>query len=700
MTEREQIVAALGSSDPEERRRAVARLAFEDADASADLILLGLGDADWRVRKEAVRIATAAAPAPRLLAALVEALGPGDNVGLRNAAVEAIAGFGVDAVEALSGAIAGLDADGKKLAAEALARTGQPAALLELRPLLQEADPNVRAAALEAVAGVGAAGAKEAVPLLMGCLSDPDSFLRLAALDGLNELGAVLPLELILSLAQDPILERAALVAAGQCGDERASDFLVTALGRARGSTLKQALSALVQLARHTPTALASLRRAAQRIAPETRARIVALAGQLDDIPLAAVALVAAGALCFEEVAGVAAGALANERLLAAADEALDLLGPKAVPALVDYARGAEPEARAACIELLARLADSERAGIARGEILAALADDSPEVVRSALGALAALGEASCFTPVAQCLDAERPQLVRKAAENAICSLALQFPAAARSLARSAPVSGVQAHAAALVIATLGSPVRDSVEADVEFLSAALSNGLAPLRRAAVEALAQVGSELGVEAVAFALTDEEPEVRLCAVRALGRLRSPDGTVLGLSHLMALVERPTEPEMFAAGLEALGKAGDPRALPILRPIVRSGEPVAAVAAIEALASFPGGRRVEALIDGLSHPDTEVVKAAMRALSEASDARVLVHLGACLDHDAWDVRRLAADLLSSAGEAAVGLLRSRLRIEENPLVRDAIGRALEQMAGVRQTPPPTRGSWRPR
>ena len=86
--------------------------------------------------------------------------------------------------------------------------------------------------------------------------------------------------------------------------------------------------------------------------------------------------------------------------------------------------------------------------------------------------------------------------------------------------------------------------------------------------------------------------------------------------------------------------------------------------------------------------------------MRALSSDNDPRVLVHLGACLDHDAWDVRRLAADLLSRGSDAAVGLLRSRLRIEENPLVKDAISRALESMAGVRRTPPPARGSYRPR
>jgi HEAT repeat protein len=86
--------------------------------------------------------------------------------------------------------------------------------------------------------------------------------------------------------------------------------------------------------------------------------------------------------------------------------------------------------------------------------------------------------------------------------------------------------------------------------------------------------------------------------------------------------------------------------------------------------------------------------------MRSLVETDDPRVLVHLGACLDHEAWDVRRLAADLISRAGDPAIGLLRARLRVEDNPLVKDAISRALEQMAGVRRTPAPPRTSYRPR
>jgi len=66
----------------------------------------------------------------------------------------------------------------------------------------------------------------------------------------------------------------------------------------------------------------------------------------------------------------------------------------------------------------------------------------------------------------------------------------------------------------------------------------------------------------------------------------------------------------------------------------------------------------------------------------------------------DHEAWDVRRLAADVLGRYGEGAVAPLRARLAVEDDPLVREAIGRALESMVGAHRSPLPTRGSYMPR
>jgi HEAT repeat protein len=128
-------------------------------------------------------------------------------------------------------------------------------------------------------------------------------------------------------------------------------------------------------------------------------------------------------------------------------------------------------------------------------------------------------------------------------------------------------------------------------------------------------------------------------------------------------------------------------------------------VVAVAAVEALAQLSDSRRVDALIDSLSHLDAEVVKAALQMLVSESDLRTNAHLGACLDHEAWDVRRLAADLLGRiGGDSVTALLRAKLALEPEPLVRDAILRALGDTDVsnyvCRNAPCVDIGSWRPK
>ena len=81
----------LASGEPEERRRAVARIAELPPAARVSPLLSALGDTDWRVRKEAISVAAELGPEPDLLSALADVFSPGDNVGLRNATVEALA---------------------------------------------------------------------------------------------------------------------------------------------------------------------------------------------------------------------------------------------------------------------------------------------------------------------------------------------------------------------------------------------------------------------------------------------------------------------------------------------------------------------------------------------------------------------------------------------------------------------------------
>ncbi len=605
----------------------------------------------------------------------------------------------------LASALPELDADGRKLAAEALARTGHAAALEPLAGLIPDPDANVRAAAVEAVAEIGLAWPDEAAPLLDGCLAGDDRYQSMAALDGLNRLGVVLPWERVEHLLDDAVLRRPAIRAAGHSGDPRAATVLARGLETARGSARRDILEALVDAVRSGAARAASA--ALRDLPPETHAAIVSDARAIssDALSLRRLALVVASLLGTDEAVDAALDALADDRVAAEAEEALANLGPLAVPKMIGRVGATTGEGRAMWIDTLGRFAQPSTLGAAVRAIRAALADESPEVVRAALATLAAIGDRGCLRAAAECLRGDASAIVRQAAVLAVSELARRHRDEAVELAGAAVADGVDAHAAVVIIGALDGPVRGSIADDVAFLSQALSSDSTAVRRAALEALSGIGGAGGVEAVVFALTDEEREVRLAAVRALGRVRNAAGVAAGVDALLQLVERPDDPTLVAAAIRALGDAEDGRALDVLRPLARTGDPMHAVCAVEALARLADPRRVDALVDALSHSDAEVVKAALRSLADEPEPRVVAHLGVCLDHGAWDVRRLAADLLGRiGGEVALGLLRAKLAVETEAFVREAIQRALAELdAGTHRRPtpsPPPRRSVRPR
>ena len=115
---------------------------------------------------------------------------------------------------------------------------------------------------------------------------------------------------------------------------------------------------------------------------------------------------------------------------------------------------------------------------------------------------------------------------------------------------------------------------------------------------------------------------------------------------------------------------------------------------AVAAVETLGKLIDPDRIEPLLEATHHPHHEVVKAVLLALEGVTDPRALEHFGRVLGHKAWDVRRLAADCLGRfGGDDAAKLLNDRLALELEPLVREAISRALisiESPRAVRRPP----------
>ena len=706
MTSSGELERALLSADPEERRHAISRLSEATNEVAVLLLPRALGDDDWRVRKEAVRAAGTLVPWPALLGAVLKALEPGENVGLRNAAVEVLSGWGACAVDALTEVVATLDADGRKLAAEAMGRSAQASAVPILKAMANDPDPNVRVGAIESLAALGPVCPDGVVPVLTEHLNACEPFQQLTALDGLNAMGAVLTWDRIEPLLANPVLTRPALLAAGRNRDPRAAQPLVSALGKARGSGWEWALAALAEFIRAGEPLVSAARACLQPLDPVLVGKLAEQAMTAESLELRRQALLVLGAIGSREAAEVVLDAAADDTLLGTAEEALRLSGPAAVAALVHRSVRGDERERAANLELLSRIATADAQEQVVGAIRRALTEGGPELVCAALRALGVVSDASCLAAAARWLTSEAPISVRKAAVSAVVSMARRHPREATARAREARPEQQEAFFACLVIQALARPVLGGGEEDQRFLAATLSNPDRVVRRTALEALAALGHARGVDAAVFALADEEPDVRAAAVRALGRMRDANGAVAGLDRLITLATGSEDEQLVVATIRALGDTQDPRVLGVLRPIARSGAPVAAVAAVEALGALSEPCQVDALIDALDHVDEEVVKAALGALGAYRLPYVAVRVGACMDHPSWSVRRLAADLLGRiGGDPAAALLRARLSTEEEPLVREAIQRALggPEIAKIplRPTPiPPALGSWPPR
>lgn len=692
MSAEKELSRALESADPEERRRAVSRIASLPLSSRVAPLLAALGDGDWRVRKEAIALSAELGPDPELLSALADVFEPGDNVGLRNAAVEALGAFGAAAVEALAPRVPKLDADGKKLSIEALGRSGEAGALDVLAPLVSDADANVRVAALEALGAIGGTRVDEARALLMSRLEEREPLETLAALESLAMIGASLPFATVERWLKDALLGRAALSLAAQSGDPKAGAPLVTAL---LGSRDPEPVCALAE---YVGTSELSRRAAAVELAltaPHGEAALLSWLERRDgDVECVRAALTVVGALAMAAGARPAVSWLSDARCYAEADQALFLLGARAIPELLAGTQSSEVETAAACLDLLGRLPSDTVTAEVRRSLSVALGRSSPDVVRASLGALTRVGDSDCMPALVRLLA--EPGLV-SGAEPALIAVSQRHPEHALAFVQLGSLHGSSPHATALVIAALAPRGKlgslDSAELSA-FSTRLLMSTSHEERRAALLALGALGSGEALDAVRFALADEEQAVRLEAVRTLGRLKDKDQRSVGVPALLEVVAEARDSALLLAALRALGESSDGRALPVLGPLVRVSDARVAVAAVEALSRHADARRLSSLFDGLHHPEPEVVKASMLAIAAEPDPRVVVHLGACLDQSAWDVRRLAADLLGRApSDASAALLRARLAVEQDPMVKEALSRALES-SGQRRSRPPRR------
>lgn len=645
----------LESTSAETRRQAVRSSDSLPPEPRRKVLVHGLGDADWRVRREAIEAVVQNVGAdPTLIEELIDALVQGENVGLRNAALESLGRLGETATTSLTARLSKVDGGGRKFILEALGQSEATTAVDQIAPYIQDADPNIAAAAVDALARIGG---QVAETHLRSLLASRDLYQRLAALDGLERAGARLAWADLEPAIADRFTRRAAVPLLGRSAHPDAVRALIEMLANASDHLASSVLLALEQLsqtvgvgemrAQMSEQAIVVTRASLQSQNPETRR---AAAG---------VALAAQDVSALASVLSIFVDGLSPMALVAFRE-----WGREAVQPLLAAAETSVGAARALALELASELGD------VREVLLDALDDPEPNVVAAALRGLKRLAIAA---------DAERILArvrdgnddVRAAAVDAIRQLSSRDEERISSLLSKSAVDAEGAAMASLLATIRGTRALPQ-------LRAGCNSDSPEVRRACIAALGSLGDVSALPDVTLALSDEDPVVREAAAQSHGDL---GGAPLTLVQLLG--SEPSS-DVRVAALRAIALNGEDEHI---APVAEMLNDSAASVVVESLRTL--GRlddpdlsaRLPAL---LTHPDVEVVKQAIAELGRRPEDDVDARLDALLDHEAWDVRAAAADAIAArGGTSSRESLIPRLDTEADEVTRQAIEDALSRL-----------------
>jgi HEAT repeat protein len=286
-----------------------------------------------------------------------------------------------------------------------------------------------------------------------------------------------------------------------------------------------------------------------------------------------------------------------TERLDTAPDLA-SLADPKLLPALERYLTlGDDQEARA---RFLGELAASPIPRLREGALAAIEKDDE----------LAPLLDAAALQPVASFLDDERVPLTYRA--DTLVRLGRLQAAGIGPLAEAAAARGGPLLPAALdALVSIGKPP------PVDQLIAYSRAQDEALRLVAVRGLATVGDEAAYDRVA-AIIAEDPsvDVRIAALRALGRARGP--------RVVAILEKALpagDQRQAAAAADALARERSPEAITVLEQALLDGSPEVRTAAAFALKTSGTDQGYKFLVHQRdTHPNDEVRRICKLALGD--------------------------------------------------------------------------------
>lgn len=525
----------------------------------------------------------------------------------------------------------------RRAAAEALSRAPVPEAVGPLGRTLSDPDTSVRVASAKAL---GASGLPRAVAPLLGRLDDSDPEVReaaVAALARIHDASAVVPL---IGRIQDsrPNVRRSVARALGALGDVRAASALILLLRDPDEFVRTAALEALGEL-RATDAALPI----SSLLAEERRAGV------------RRAALDALSAIPSETGLGVLVSALESEdpRDDSPVRAALVRAGERAVPKLAECLRGQPaPNLADGCA-----LALGEMRAARAAEIIVEALRRGVVRPRTALRALGASENPAALGTVLEYLSAPDPWVRLAAIDAASALLDPSSPdgRAVEPIVRALDAAhGRRAERAALVT-LLGRTGSTRAVPRLSMLAGATD---ASLRLAAVKALGEVG-RAGQDAVLIdALAAPESTIRIAAAMSLRRTADAKSLPLLLDRLEIAAEQDRDTVALAlAGPVAMSR--DATAIGRLEALARESDGGRRDALLEALAAAPGALGSAPLVRLLKDGADPATRAKIaESLATHVEARpTLLELSADPDASVRANAVWSLGVLANRGDAAV-------------------------------------------
>lgn len=689
--ERAAILDGLRSRDEEVRRLAVEQVLLLPTEEAAEQLYTSLGDASWRVRKAAVERAVACREDGLLQERLVEALSDGENPGRRNSAFEALVACGTRVTSRLVEAMASEDVDVRKLAVDALAAIGDPAARPSLEQGLADPDPNVRASACEALAVV--AEPADAERLLQRVVDEAEEILvRLSALGALTRMEATLAVDRLSPALDHTLLRPAAFELLGYASDEASIDTLLKGLESRSRAAREGAMAALLRVLSRCDDAESDrlvdrfrgaaaagsdwVEKACARIPDADLARrmvLIQFLGLLDEDRAVVPILVGGRDEAVEELA----------------DRTLEGLGETAARALDEDWSSLDHDLRQRACVVLGRIGGET----AEVRLARALADPDSDLRLDAARALGRGGFFARMPDLVYALEAATRVLDPEAAEEIETLVAAVVELVEHPCAEEAGIPVRLVELLASRLGGAGEPLRLAIAQvlvrvgraeDGELLALLSKDASADVRKAAVLAFERFPLDQVHDSLRLALVDEASSVRVAAVTVLGR----SGQVEATADLLTPVD-DEDPRVGAAALRALGRlrAGEGDVDAEIEPFFRSAlerEPIPALAALDALTELGSEAAAKIAMHAVERTEPDVVRAAIACAGSHGDESTLASLLPQLSHSDWSVRAAVVEvLLKRRYRKGLPALLRRLEVEDDPFVRETALRAVEQL-----------------